>query len=114
MSTRIALDDDIGFVEKDCAVKIQGRSFTMNGAYLMLDKKTGLYFGLLYASHDETGQPRIGSWDSTWSFPMICGKTWRSNMGDGRMAIKAQLCGRAFHGTWFTDSSIVRVKESKS
>jgi hypothetical protein len=97
------------FVERECTIKSDGKTFTSGGAWLLKRKDTGKFEGRLYAFEKEG---KIGNWKGDWKVPATFGKEWRGSMGDLRQTVTAKIDDKKFSGIYFKSAGdIVRLKE---
>lgn len=101
----------LAFIEKDCIFEMDGKSFESGGSWLLVNKKTGLLGGILYAFQKEN---KIGSWNGKLKINAVFGNEWYSNFGDKRQTVKFEYKGKKFTGTYYKSAGdLVRVKEVK-
>lgn len=99
------------FLEDNCTIEIDGKSFTSGGSFIGKHRKTGLLGGCLYAYPKEN---KIGSWNGEIKIPCKFKNQWLSNMGDTRQLIYFEYKGHKFWGIYYKSSGdLVRIKEVK-
>jgi hypothetical protein len=76
--------------------------------------KTGK--ALLYLYRDRTQSYSVGTWDGTYKFPCLKGKTsWHNFAGkDGRLDLWIKIKDQCWHGVNIGDNDIVYAKRIKS
>lgn len=96
------------FVDTDCTIQIEGKSFAFGGAFIGKDKK-GKYGGLVYAYPKEK---MIGNWDGSIKVIAHYGREYTSNMGDTRQSIYFTYKGTNFYGIYYkSGSDIIRCRQ---
>ncbi len=99
------------FLDQNCTLTHEGRTFESGGAFLGTNPKTGRMGGVLYAS-EKTGE--VTNWHGDIRIPAYYGCTWRSNMGDTRQMVYLAWEGKNFAGIYYkSGSDIVRVRETR-
>ena len=109
------------FIEQDCCLEVEGKSYYAGGAWLLLNKKTGLREGVLYL-HREIKEKCgakwihwfVGTWDGSKRVRALCLNEWRSNFGDTRSHFFFVWDDVRFWGINAGDNDIVRCREYKN
>ena len=121
------------FIETDCKIEFEGKTFESGGSFLVPNRKTGKLEGLLYASIKEPEQKAqlntnlgvwplsnwgtkgtVSSWDGSIKIDALFLNEWQSNMGDIRQVVRFEYEGKKFSGIYYkSGSDIVRVKETE-
>jgi hypothetical protein len=99
------------FIENDCSIVLEGKTFSNGGAFIGKRKDNGKLGGILYAYPKED---KVGTWDGKTKFNAFFGNEWTSNMRDKRQSVYFSYDGKKFYGVYYkTNSDIVRVRELK-
>lgn len=96
------------FVEENCTITHEGKSFSSGGAYLIKNAK-GKLEGILYQYPEHT----IGDWKGSFKIPYVVLNRWIGNLGNKCELVSFEYLGKRFHGiNYSTDNQdLVRVHE---
>jgi hypothetical protein len=110
-NSEVIKDEKGQFIDQNCTIEIEGRSFSSGGAFLCINTETGKMEGSLYADSKE--KRVIQNWDGSIKIPANYYGFHRGNMGDRRCFVRFKYNGKNFFGRWFGMdwSEIVRVRE---
>lgn len=97
-SCKTVTDENSGaFIDSECTITHNGKSYTQGGAWMMKRKDTGKFEGRVYHT-EKNGRHFVQNWDGSFEVPAIVGRMWRSNMGDRRQSVWFKWNNRYFHG----------------
>lgn len=81
MSNLILDKSNEAFVETDCKITFEGKTFESGGSFIAINKKTGKLGGILY---EDAEHNQVTSWDGSLKIPAKYGRIFRSNFRDNR------------------------------
>lgn len=88
------------FIDQNCTLTVDGKSFTSGGGFLGLDKN-GKMGGLLYGNwKNHTSYSDISNWDGSVKIPAYYYGHHTGNMGDERCYVRFTYNGKRFFGRW--------------
>lgn len=112
------MSEQIPFVETDCKITFEGKTFSSGGTFLLPRKFDGLLGGILYRHQDNT----IGNWEGSIKIPYTITNTWNSVFRDyhgcpqKNQSIRFTYQGKQFSGIHYNIewNDVIHVKELKS
>lgn len=102
-----------GFIDQDCTIEHEGKTFTSGGAFIARRTDTGKFGGIVYAEWRDDKPFTVSNWDGDIRMPAQKGKVWLSNFGDKRRSVWFEWNNVKFYGVWCSidNNQVVRVKE---
>lgn len=106
------INDKTMLIDQDCTITHEGVNYTHGGGFILRNKITGLYEGVMYGDWDHNV---ITNWDGSVKLSATYYGHHRGNMGDKRCYVRFTWQGMRFYGRWcgMDWSQIVRVKQLK-
>ena len=94
----------MSYIEEDCTITIEGKSFTANGA--IVNGRAIVY------AYEREG--KVGNWHGTMKVSAHYGREWVSNFGDRRQSVEFTWDGHAYAGTYYKSSGdLIRARQVK-
>jgi hypothetical protein len=95
------IKSNTAFIETDCKIEHEGKSFESGGSFLAINKKTGKLGGILYACYSKKDLPfgEVTSWNGSLRIKAKFGYIFNSNFRDCQgFPVKRQYCWFSYQG----------------
>lgn len=112
MSTLLKDKKSVAFIEQDCTIELDGKSFTSGGSYIGKRVDNGKYEGILYASVKTS---EVTSWDGKLRIPAKYGIPFYNSLGIKMQYVWFKYNGINFYGLRGCDCrDDIKVKQCNS